>query len=133
MKNNLNNARDNFNQKWINILTEGELDRMIEFDEVLADAPCEMLAIMKFRRILREKRGEYITVEHLKYGNIDIEYLQEVLQELFLEPVEMWHIEYFYESAEKRGYKKLNDAMEELYRRHTEDLETRFLSIALTI
>ena len=138
MKNNLvkvnfKEQRDEFNQKWIHLLTSGgELDKLIEFDEILTDAPCEILAIMKYRRVLRE-RGEYITAEHLKVANrMPEEYLKQVLEQLFLEPVLDWHIEYFFKEASKK-YRDMNDAMEVLYRKHMEDPGRRFLTVASII
>lgn len=82
---------------------------------------------------MQEGRGQDITVTELLDGNIrEVEYLQEVLQELFLEPISLSHIEYFYKTASKK-YDNIIDALEELYLRHRKDTRTRFLSIALTI
>ncbi|WP_313757159.1 hypothetical protein [Tissierella sp.] len=124
----------NFNEKWINLLTDGRVDKQREFEEILANSKCETLAIMKMRRLqMQEGRGQDITVTELLDGNIrEVEYLQEVLQELFLEPISLSHIEYFYKTASKK-YDNIIDALEELYLRHRKDTRTRFLSIALTI
>jgi len=40
----------NFNEKWINLLTDGRVDKQREFEEILANSKCETLAIMKMRR-----------------------------------------------------------------------------------
>lgn len=126
--------RDEFNQKWIDLLTGEESEKEIEFYTLCEDSPSLPLAIMKYRRILRESgRGEYITVEHLKVANrMPENYLKDVLQKLFLEPISTHDIEFFYKKVSKK-YRDMNEAMEELYRRHIEDKGARFLSIALTI
>lgn len=126
--------RNEFNQKWIELLTAGEIRKEIEFYTLCEDSPSLQLAIMKYRGILKSRgRGKYITVEHLKRGNIcKEEYLVELLQELFLEPILDCHIEYFFKNSSKK-YRDMNDAMEVLYRKHMEDLGRRFLTVVSVI
>lgn len=123
------------NEKWFELLTEGKLEKEIEFYDVAEDSVSIPLAIMEYRRLEMDKgREQNITLEQLQKANMNNEkILQELLQEMFLEPIPMEHIEYFYKTAVERGYQNTTDAIEELYRRHKEDKGTRFLSIANTI
>lgn len=128
-------ARKKFNEYWIKLLIKSNTKKEIEFYTVVVESISLPLAIMKYRRLeMHEGRGQDITLEQLQKANInDEKVLQEVLQELFLEPIPLQHLEFFYKNAVERGYKNTTDAIAELYRRHMEDRGTRFLSIALTI
>lgn len=122
----------NFNQKWINLLTEGgRAEKQREFAEILVDAPSETLAIMKYRRLqMNEGRGQDIPLRNA--NSLSEEVLQELLQEIFLEPITIGHIEYFYRKASEK-YNDMNEAMQELYDRHLQDKGLRFLTVVLTI
>lgn len=122
----------NLNENWIDLLTENRSDKRVEFYCQTQDSISLSLAVMKYRRVLMNKgRGQDITLEELQNANSTE--LQELLQEMFLELVSEEDIKYFYESATRRGYKNTTDAIEELYKRHKEDKDARFISIALTI
>lgn len=120
---------------WIKLLTEGNTEKEEEFYTIAEDSISIPLAIMKYRRLEMQKgRGQNITLEQLQKANVnDTKVLQEVLQEMFLEPIPDANLEFFYKNAVERGYSLTTDAIAELYRRHSEDKGTRFLSIALTI
>lgn len=120
-----------FNEKWISLLTEDKENKQLEFAEILANSKCEMLAIMKFRRLQMQERVAP-TLLQLKLGNLDEKYLQRVLQDLFLEPISIEHISLFYELTSKK-YDNMMNALEELYLRAKKDRGLRFLSIVLTI
>ena len=125
----------NFNENWIDLLTNGgKLDKQREFEGVLANSKNTMFAIMEYRRLLRSRgRGQGITIKQLQICNVsEEEVLQEVLQELFLEPIPISHISFFYENASKK-YDNMMEAMKELYLRHKKDENKRFLNIVLTI
>lgn len=130
-KTNENLQMKNFNEEWINLLTGGKLEKQLEFEQILANSKCEVLAIMKMRRLQMQKR-KAPTLLQLKLGNLDEKYLQKVLQELFLEPISIENICLFYELTSKK-YDNMMDALEELYLRAKKDRGLRFLSIALTI
>ncbi|WIV10524.1 hypothetical protein [Proteiniborus sp. MB09-C3] len=133
MKKSMEEQRELQNLEWIDLLCQHGSHE--EFESIKENAKCTALAIMEYRGILMDRGiGKHITDKHLKAGNISpVEELQFYLQLMFLEPISIKKIEYFYESATKRGYKSLNDAVEELYRRHIKDTGKRFMSIVLSI
>ena len=109
------------NEKWINLLTEGDVDKQLEFQEILEDAPCEAIAIMKMRRLeMQDGRGQSITTEDIKNVWNDDLRLTEVLQELFLEPI--LDIKFIKE--------KIKD-IEKLHNSHTQDKDRRLLTLVL--
>lgn len=122
------------NEKWIEILTGNYKPMEEKFKKILKQSKCEVFAIMKFRRLLKKSgRGQDITLEQLKKCNIANEKVMiEVLQEMFLEPININHINLFYEKASQK-YNSMIDAMEELYKRHKEDEYLRMMSIILTL
>ncbi|HHV25976.1 MAG TPA: hypothetical protein GXX63_02130 [Tissierellia bacterium] len=126
---------ENYNKKWIKILTEGKMEKEEEFKEINNNAITTPLAIMEYRqKLMNEGRGQDFTREEIiALNNLDINVMQKILEEMFLEPIPKSHIEYFYESATKRGYKDVKEALTELYDRHQIDKNNRFLTIALTI
>lgn len=119
-----------FDEKWIDLLCK--YNSKEEFEFVRQNSKSTRLAIMAYRRKqMQEGRGQDITLEQLQNAN-NTE-LQELLQEMFLEPILFSHIEFFYKNAVERGYTNTTDAIEELYKRHFEDKGTRFLTIVLTL
>lgn len=123
-----------FNQEWIELLSQGNHREEIRFFDTMKDSHSLELAIMKYRRILREEgRGE-ITLEDLKINMDNKDKLQDLLQELFLEPIGFidWWMDFFYEAVEEK-YKSLEEGIEKLYLKHERDPSTRFLSIVLTL
>ena len=124
-----------YNKKWIEILTEGKKEKEKEFKDINNNAITTPLAIMEYRqKLMNEGRGQDFTREEIiALNNLDINVMQKILEEMFLEPIPENHIEYFYESATKRGYKDMKEALAELYDRHQIDKNSRFLTIALTI
>ena len=116
----------NFNENWINLLTNGgKLDKQREFEGVRASSKSLPLAIMKYRRLQMEQgRGQNIKGEQIREVLNDDKGLIELLQELFLEPVGQVHIEYI----------RSNDIdLEQLHKKHVENKGRRILNIALTI
>ncbi len=124
----------NLNKNWINLLTENQLDKQLEFKKILCNSKSELLAIMKYRRLLFQSgRGQDITLDDLLVGQIKEEsYLVEVLQQLFLEPLEVAHIEYLYKKAYEK-YDNMFHALKALYEKRKEDQCKRFLSVVLSI
>lgn len=124
-----------YNKKWIEILTESKKEKEKEFKDINNNAITTPLAIMEYReQQMLQGRGQDITKEEMiALNNLDIDVTQEILEEMFLEPVPEKHIEFFYKSATKRGYKDVKEVLGELYDRHQMDKGTRFLTIALTI
>lgn len=126
---------ENYNKKWIKLLTEGKMEKEEEFKEINNNAITTPLAIMEYReKQMLQGRGQDITREEMiALNNLDIDVMQEILEEMFLEPVPKSHIEFFYESATELGYQDMKEALSELYDRHKIDKNSRFLTIALTI
>lgn len=127
-----NGIRDD-HKKWIELLTEGIEHKQIEFEDILANSKGTIFAIMKYRRLLTESRGQVITLNDLLDSQIKEEgHLIETLQELFLEKIELAQVEYFYKKASEK-YDDMSEAFRVLYDRHIEDQGLRFMSIVLTI
>lgn len=124
-----------YNKKWIEILTEGKMEKEEEFKEINKNAITTPLAIMEYRqKLMLQGRGQDFTREEIiALNNLDINVMQKILEEMFLEPVQKSHIEFFYKSATERGYKDMKEALAELYDRHQMDKYTRFMTIVLTI
>lgn len=95
-------------------------------------AKSEILEKMKVRRLLmKEGIGQDVS---LKYANVlSIETLQGKLESLFLEPIPIQQIEFFYKLASEKGYYDMNKAFKELEIVHREEPNRRFLNIALTL
>lgn len=121
----------NFDQQWVAILTRG--NREI-FDDVRAKSKCDSLAILKLRReLINDGVGQVITSEDLQLCNCrDESYLQDTLQNLFLEPVSKNHLELLYKQIVKKGY-SIEQGLDKLYQRHREDQTLRLLSVILII
>lgn len=115
----------NFNEKWINLLDQDL------FKKVTGTSKSEPLAIMKCRRLMMQKRKGKLNLEYANCLNIDT--LQELLQEMFLEPVPVVHIKFLYKQATKKCYNDMNEAFIELERKHKLNQNSRFLNLALTL
>lgn len=120
-----------FDAKWINLLTGNDVNKKREFEEVLAKSKCVGLAIMKYRRMLMAENN--VIVQDPRWLNcVDEIELKSCLEQIFLEPVEFSHIEYFYNVAIKK-YENVGLAFEKLIDFHMKDRGLRFLSVTLLI
>ncbi|MSU01379.1 hypothetical protein [Tissierella pigra] len=126
--------RDDFNQKWYELLINNKLENMLEFEKIAENSVSEVLTIMQYRNILKSRgRGQDITLNNLLDCQIKEEsHLLNTLQEMFLEPISNGQIEYFYKKASEK-YNDMNEAFRVLYKRRLEDQGLRFMSIVLTI
>ena len=112
-----------FNERWIELLIQGQENNKREFLEVLAGSKGKVFAIMKFRRMLMDKgAGQNVTIEQLE--NTEGADLIESLEELFLEPLTIKHLQFAKES---------NVTAREVLDRHMQDRNLRFLSAIKSI
>ena len=111
-----------FNQKWVELLTNNNVEEELEFYETMKDSPSLELAIMKYRKILREQGKGNVTLAELKNNINNKTELQNLLQELFLEPI----------SVSKVDLIKENN-IENLYSKYEENKNRRFLNAILSI
>lgn len=126
--------REKFKQQWIDLLTEDKIERILECFKILENSKSEMLGIMKYRRLLmQEGRGQDITADQLNLANCyGEEYLKNHLEEMFLEPISLFKIEYFYKVAKEKKI-LIEEALERVHSRHKEYTGLRFMSIVLTL
>ncbi|MCK9444601.1 MAG: hypothetical protein M0Q14_08750 [Tissierellaceae bacterium] len=111
-----------FNQEWVELLTNNNVEEELEFYEITKNSPSLILAIMYYRRQLREKGRGNISIEQLKSNINNKKELQNLLQLLFLEPI----------PASKVDLIKENN-IEKLYSKYKENENRRFMNAILSI
>lgn len=110
-------------ETWVDLLTQGEKEKIEEFEKIRSSSPSLQLAIMKYRRLEKERgRGQ-----HIQAAN-DIE----GLQELFLEPILQQHIDYLHERVKELKI-ELQEGYNKIYQMHLEDKGKRFLYLVNTL
>lgn len=121
------------NEGWINLLINGDKEKEKEFNKILvANRLNIVLAIMQFRRNeMKRGRGQNITLDELKESWGTNKAIK-LLQELFLEQIQLEYIAYFNKVTEEKGY-SIDDALKKLYNKHKEDKEKRFMNIVLVL
>lgn len=120
--------RDVKNLEWMKLLCKiGDVN---EFIDILSSSKSNVLAIMKYRRILYQRRINSISFLEINtaYTNKQTDRLHKLLQELFLE--------YISEGQFKFILDKINNkegAIEKIYNRHLQDKGLRILTLILTL
>ena len=111
-----------FNQEWVELLTNNNSEEEAKFYEITKNSPSLELAIMKYRRLLREQGKDKVSIADLKSNIDNKKELQNLLQELFLEPIPANQIDLVKESD-----------IEKLYSKYEENKNRRFVNAVLTI
>lgn len=124
---------DDLFQRWYELLIDGELENMLEFEKIAETSISDALTIMKYRRILKSRgRGNIALSDLLDCQVKEESHLLNTLQEIFLEPITIGQIEFFYKKASEK-YNDMTEAFKVLYDKHIEDKGLRFMSIVLLI
>ena len=114
--------------KWSQLLCHiGNID---EFIDIFHSSRSELLAIMKYRRILHQRgMAEVSFIEvNTAYTNKQFNKLHKLLEKMFLEPISDEQFEFILKKIDNR-----EDGIENLYNRHVEDKGLRILTVALII
>lgn len=114
--------------EWAKLLCK--LGNIENFIEILCTSKSELLAIMKYRRLLHQQCKVKVSFIELNttYVNNQFDKLHRLLEKMFLEPISDEQFEFI--------LKKINNTengIENLYNRHVEDKGLRILTVALII
>lgn len=118
-------------QQWASLLmTYGS---QLVFKSIRDYSKCVMLAIMKYRRVLRESCVGNVSLLELEsaYKNKDIKELHKLLEYMFLEPISNENFKFIIDRIYRID--KIGSGIERLYKRHLEDKNLRILSLIITL
>lgn len=105
------------NKEWIDLLTEGKDNKVKEFNEVKERAESEILAIMEYRRLEKERgRG----VELKPTNDID------TLERIFLEPISQGAMDELHNKF-KALKMSMAEGYDKLYKMYKQDPNSRFI------
>ncbi len=126
--NNLNVKQPLQKDKWIRLLCRyGDL---LEFTSILDSSVSTQLAIMKYRRVLNDRRTVSVSLEdiYVIYTAKEYDKLHNLFEHMFLEPLSSHQFEFI--------LKQIDDSkggIEKLYNKYLKNQNIRLLNIALTL
>lgn len=123
-----NNTSSNYNYKWIELLCQHGNKK--DFANIRYNSKCTTLAIMKYRRKLRECGYGNVSFIELNKAHSDKQYgkLHSLLEYMFLEPISLDWFEYAIDKIDNTV-----DGLNKLYNMHLQDKNVRILSIILVL
>lgn len=114
--------------EWSQLLCHtGSID---EFISIFYNSKSDILAIMKYRRILHQRGVSIVSFIELNtaYTNNQFDKLHKLLEKMFLEPIAAGQFEFILSKINS-----VENGIERLYERHIQDKGLRVLSVALTL
>jgi len=117
-------------QQWTSYLINNSEHRQVEYGEIQKNSKTSMLAIMGYRRVLKNRGVGNISFIQLNTAYIDKDYklLHNLLQQLFLEIINDGKFKIVLDKIGKK-----EDGLLILYNNHRNDTGLRILNIAMTL
>lgn len=116
------------NYRWIKLLCE--IGNFIDFQDIWYDSKSEILAIMKYRRLLRQQGKTEVSFIELNtaYENKNNNRLHSLLERMFLESITQGQLEFILEKIDNT-----ENGLNKVYDKHTKKKEARILNVILTL